>query len=260
MRRNAAAALAVLALAGCGGGGRGERKRPAAAPVPPIVTTMVGRGPQAAWIVRPAGDRPLPGVLFLHGWGATVPAFYRPWLDHLARQGRAVIYPRYQESALLPPEQALGNVIAGVRLALPRARVAPGSLVVVGHSAGGALAADYAAIARVAGLPRPRAILSIYPGRSLRRIAVGLPEVGLRRIPRTTRVVAMGGARDTVVGTAVARRIARRTRGRYVLVRDPAVDDHLGPQRSGPATRRVFWRELDRLLKGSAPSQVPSAP
>ncbi|HEX8101421.1 MAG TPA: alpha/beta hydrolase fold domain-containing protein [Solirubrobacteraceae bacterium] len=241
-RRITLAAFCAL-LTACGGGTD-------ARPEPPrIVTTQVGAGPQAAWIIRPDVDRPLPGVLFLHGWGATRPDYYRPWLDHLAREGNAVIYPRYQESVLLPPAQALGNVIAGVRLALPRADLAPGSLVVAGHSAGGALAADYAALAGVAKLPRPRAVLSMYPGRSLRRFRLRLPEVDNRRVPAGTRVVAMAGARDTVVGTRVARRIARATGGDYVLVRDPAVADHLGPQRSGPATRRIFWRRLDALIR-----------
>ena len=42
-------------------------------------------GPQTATIVRPDVDGRVPVVLFLHGWGATRPRFYQPWLDHLAR-------------------------------------------------------------------------------------------------------------------------------------------------------------------------------
>ncbi len=123
-----------------------------------------------------------------------------------------------------------------------------------GHSAGGALAADYAAIARQARLPVPRAILSAYPGRRLRDVAPGIPEVAPALIPPSVRIESLGGARDTVVGTAPAQRIARaatavpRTRRRYSLIRDPAVSDHLGPQRADPASRRVFWRRLDALI------------
>jgi hypothetical protein len=94
----------------------------------------------------------------------------------------------------------------------------------------------------------------MYPGRSLRGIALSIPEIDPRRIPASTRVVALAGARDTVVGDAPARRIVaaatrvpRRLR-EYVLVRDPAVADHLGPQRSTPDSRRVFWRRLDSLI------------
>ncbi len=100
--------------------------------------------------MRPDVDGRVPVVLFLHGWGATRPRFYRPWLDHLAREGNAVIYPRYQDSFVDQPAEVLGNALAGMRLALRRIDEEPGSLVVAGHSAGGALAADYAAIARTA--------------------------------------------------------------------------------------------------------------
>ena len=248
MRRAAALLFAALALAGCG-----DAPRPAPGP-PAIVTEQVGRGAQTAWIVRQDVPGIQPVVLFLHGWGATEPRFYRPWLDHLARQGVTVIYPRYQDSFLMPPAQALGNALAGVRLALARVGGEPGQFVVVGHSAGGALAADYAAIATTAKLPVPMAVLALYPGRTLRGAPLSIPEIDPGRIPGFVRIEALAGERDTTVGTTVARRIVAgaaqvaRARRRYTLVRDPAVADHLGPQRSGPATRRVFWARLDALL------------
>ncbi|MBA2516691.1 MAG: alpha/beta hydrolase [Solirubrobacterales bacterium] len=241
--------VAVLALAACGGESKQRADDPGR-----ILTEQVGRGPQTAFIIRPDVEGPLPVVLFLHGWGATLPPNYRPWLDHLARRGNVVIYPRYQDSVLSPPDQVLGNLIAGTRLALAKADARPRSLVVVGHSAGGALSADYAAIAGQAGLPAPRAILSLYPGRSLRGVAASIPEVAPEEIPAATRIVALAGSRDTVVGTAPAQRIVasatRVPRGRrsYVLIRDPAVADHLGPQRAGLDSRRVFWERLDKLI------------
>lgn len=238
--RRAAVALCAALLAACGGG------EPAPEPAP-IVTERVGRGAQTAWVIRPRVDRPQPVVIFLHGWGATLPGTYEPWLQHLARQGNAVIYPRYQDSFLTPPAQVLANALAGIRLALRSIEARPGGLVVAGHSAGGALAADYAAVARKARLPVPAAILSLYPGRTLDRLQVGIPEIAAP-IPSGTRVVAMAGARDGVVGRAPARRIARRGRGSFVLVRERGVADHLGPQRSTPAARRVFWRRLDALI------------
>lgn len=252
--------LALVGLAGCGGGGgdgggdgaRDTRSRPVQ-----TVTERVGRGPQTATIVRPDTKGPWPVVLFIHGWGGTLPATYGPWIDHLARTGNAVIYPRYQDSVLTPPDQVLGNLIAGTRLAFARLGARPVSLVAAGHSAGGALAADYAAIARQAGLPVPRAILSLYPGRSLRGVALSIPEVAPEQIPPTTRIVALAGSRDSVVGTAPARRIVAaaervpRARRTYTLIRDPAVADHLGPQRATPESRRVFWRRLDALIAGA---------
>jgi len=53
LRRAAVALLAVVSLAGCG--------------EPEIVEETVGRGPQAATIIRPDKDGPQPVVLFLHG-------------------------------------------------------------------------------------------------------------------------------------------------------------------------------------------------
>ena len=247
-RRGAALAVAALLLAACGG----EERRSGP---PPIVTEQVGRGAQTAWVIRQDVDRPQPVVIFLHGWGATLPRVYRPWLDHLARRGNAVIYPRYQDSFLTPPAQALGNALAGIRLALRAFEPQPGSLVVTGHSAGGSLSADYAATATAAGLPAPRAIFAMYPGRALDDGGPRIPEIDPALIPADTEVVALAGSRDVVVGSRVARRIVSgatrvpRSRRRFVLVRDRALSDHLGPQRATPAARAYFWRRLDALIE-----------
>ena len=231
--------LAVVFAAGCGG----------AEGPPKLVTETVGSGPQTATIVRPDVDGRVPVVLFLHGWGATRPRFYRPWIDHLARAGNAVIYPRYQDSVVDQPSEVLGNALAGVRLALKQVDEEPGSLVVAGHSAGGALAADYAAIARTAKLPQPVAVFSAYPGRTLRGVRVGIPEIDPARIPGDTEVVALAGTDDRVVGSRVARRIASATGGSLVVVDDPRTADHLGPQRATAASRREFWARLDALIR-----------
>lgn len=240
------ACLAAVALAGCGGsdpsnGGDAatEQQR-----------FTVGEGRASATVfVPPGGSRGKVGVMFLHGWGATEPRTYGPWIRHLVARGHVVIYPRYQDSVADPPPEALPSAVLGIRSALTRT---PGlrALVAVGHSAGGALAADLAALAPRVGLPRPRVVLSLYAGRTLRGAPARIPEQDLAAIPRSTRVVAYAGDDDRVVGTTAARRIARRTGGRYVLVTDDAVDDHLAPQRAGAASRRTFWAPFDRLIAG----------
>ncbi len=245
MKRLAAAlVVAVLFAAGCGGS---EAK-------PKLLTETVGSGPQTTTIIRPDVDRKLPVVLFLHGWGGNRPRYYRPWLEHLAREGNAVIYPRYQDSVVEPPPQVLGNVLAGTGLALARVNEDPRSLVVAGHSAGGALAADYAGIARSVGLPVPVAVFSAYPGRRLPRLPFGIPEVDPARIPAATRLIALAGTNDRVVGMRPARRLARLAgarRRQLVVIRDPAVSDHLGPQRADAPSRRAFWARLDRLIRAA---------
>ncbi len=212
----------------------------------------VGSGPRGAAIFRPrdAADG-APVVVFLHGWFATDPATYGAWIAHLARRGVTVIYPTYQEAPFADTVSPLPNTLVAMRLALEEVPVAAGRLVVAGHSAGGALAADYAASARAAGLPVPAAVLSVYPGRSLRGIPLRIPAVSARNIAPGTRVLALAGADDRVVGSRVARQIVRtaaRARATLRIVRDPRVDDHGAPRRSSAAARRTFWAPLDRLV------------
>ncbi len=212
----------------------------------------VGSGPRGASIFRPrdvAADGPV--VVFLHGWLAVDPASYGPWIAHLVHGGATVIFPTYQEAPFLDTVSPLPNTLVAMRLALEQVHVAPGRLVVAGHSAGGALAADYAASARAAGLPVPAAVFSAYPGRSLRGIPLRIPAVSARNIAAGTRVLALAGANDRVVGSRVARAIVRtatRARATFRIVRDPRVDDHGAPQRSSAAARRAFWAPLDRLI------------
>jgi acetyl esterase/lipase len=187
--------------------------------------------------------------VFLHGWGST-PAAYRAWIDHLADRGSVVIAPQYQRTVAEPPPQVLPSAVIGVRSALARTPGLTG-LVTAGHSAGGALAADLAAVAPAAGIPRPRAVFSVYPGRSLRGVFARIPPAPLRTIPRTTRVEAWAGDDDRVVGTATAKEIARAAHGRYRLVDDDAIDDHAAPQSDARAARRAFWRRLDELVAGA---------
>jgi pimeloyl-ACP methyl ester carboxylesterase len=224
-------AAAALLLAGCGG--------------EELVTERIGDGPAAVTIIRPEGlDDDVPVVLFLHGWGATEPRAYRPWLEHLAREGNAVVYPRYQDSFAEPPAQVLGNVVLGVRAALDRLDEDPGSLVAAGHSAGGALASDYAAVARSVGLPVPRAVFAAYPGRRFAGARIGIPEAGA--IPRGVAVLALQGADDRVVDQGAAREIGAR--GRLLVIGAAGARDHLAPQRDDAVSRREFWDRLDALI------------
>ena len=221
--------------------------------VPGAEQISVGRGARRATIFRrpAAAGAAGPVVVFLHGWLAVDPAFYAPWIAHLVRRGATVIYPTYQEAPYLDTVSPLPNTLVALRLAFERVPVAPGRLVVAGHSAGGALAADYAASARAAGLPVPAVVFSAYPGRSLRGIPLRIPPVSAHNIAAGTKVYVLAGSDDRVVGTRTARTIARTATRAAVtlrLVRDPRADDHGAPQRAGPASRRVFWAPLDRLI------------
>ena len=275
--RGVAAVAAMIALAGCGDGATKavDSPPPSAAeptnPAPPrpeapstqtdparpglpadLNVSFTGVGARGAWVLRRAGARDDPVILFLHGWTAVNPTLYGPWLAHLVRQGSTVVYPVYQDAPFLAPVDAFAGVVAGVRAALEEEGLPRAGWVVAGHSAGGAMSADYAARADALGLPAARGVFAAYPGRQIRGIPLRLPEVDPAQIPRRTRLIALYGANDQTVGDTTARRTvarARTQREQLVRVEDPAVSDHLGPQRAGAATRRVFWRRLDALVR-----------
>ncbi|MBA3749071.1 MAG: alpha/beta hydrolase fold domain-containing protein [Solirubrobacterales bacterium] len=213
----------------------------------------VGRGVQGAAIFRPSdgSDPDAPVVVFLHGWAAIDAAFYGPWIDHLVRRGTTVVYPTYQEPPFLDTATPLPNVLIALRLAFAELQVKPERLVVAGHSAGGALAADYAASARAAGMPEPASVFSVYPGRAIGDVPAQLKPVDAKNIAPGTRVLVYGGARDRLVGTRSAREIARTaTRANTTLrvIREAGVADHAAPARATPDSRRVFWEPLDQLV------------
>ena len=260
----------MVAGVGAGAGGGDERAAPSTAgraegqrtaeeapPAPPrpIIRFRVGQGRTSAAIVRRAGStgrRPV--VIFLHGWGLQQASAYRGWIRHLAATGNTVIVPRYQLDASADPGTVRAAALAGIRRALRRAPAAPGSLVVAGHSAGGALAADYAAVAADEGLPRPAAVFAVYPGRRILGYPGGIPEAGPGRLAPGTRLLVLAGANDTVVGDGPARDLVRRAtqipleRRRVLRVTHPAVADHYGPLRATAPARAAFWRRLDRLM------------
>jgi acetyl esterase/lipase len=227
----------------------------AAAPPAPVVRFTVGKGSRSAAIVRRAGRRgPQPVVIFLHGWGMVGAETYRPWIRHLAATGNTVIIPRYQRNANADPGRVRVWAFAGIRSALARVDLDPDQLIVVGHSAGAALASDYAAVARSSGLPAPKGVFAVYPGRRILGYPRGIPEADPARMPPGTWVTALAGATDTVVGQQPARELVQRARRvpggrrRLLVVRDPAVSDHYAPARATPSARRAFWRRLDRFM------------
>ena len=204
------------------------------------------------WIFWPPGP-PKAVVVFIHGLGRgeLTPANHRPWLMHLAENGSAVLYPRYESR--LGGADAVLHVLAAVKKGLERVHRKGLPLVAIGYSRGAEIVVDYAAVARAAG-PPPRAVLSVFP------VTVDPldPALDLRTIDRRTRISILLGDRDTVVDGAGGRQLlARLERARFpaarvsleVLKSRPGFSvTHLAPLEVSPAAKAAFWARADRLV------------
>ena len=137
-------------------------------------------------------------------------------------------------------------------------------LAIVGYSAGGMLAAGVAARAVDAGLGRPAALASVFPGRRYVLLSdVAFPlDADLTALDPATPVLVLYGDRDEVVGTLGADELAAAWAGRpatrVVEVRSAPgfAADHAAPQRGDAASRAAIWAPVDALLNG-APAATP---
>lgn len=195
-----------------GPGGVGDRKAS-------IVKRGLGRpsAPTYAFYASgpaPEGGRPV--AVFLHGWGAVNPQSYGAWIDHLARQGWLVLFPRFQEVNRTKPSDAPAIAGALVKAALAEvsddqeAKPDLSRVAMIGHLAGAPLAMDLAANAKKEGLPTPKLIFAAVPG----GIASGPKSRGialddLERIAPETLIVTMVGDKDARAADAASRRLLR---------------------------------------------------
>jgi acetyl esterase/lipase len=224
--RGPLAAAAIMTLAGLvsaraatpppqpadGPGGAGDRKAT-------ITKRLLGRGTTTTFAFYAAGSAPEAGrpvAIFLHGWGVVNPQSYGAWIDHLARQGWLVLFPRFQEVNRTRPADAPDLAESLVKAALSdlasdgEAKPDLGRVAMIGHLAGAPLAMDLAADAKSHDLPVPKLIFAVTPGGiasgpKSRGIALG----DLAAIDSSTLVVAMVGDRDTRAADLAAKRLLR---------------------------------------------------
>jgi pimeloyl-ACP methyl ester carboxylesterase len=251
----------------------------------------IGEGPRSYWIFEPDDPKPenrAPVVVFLHGWFAVNPGFYGAWIDHLVRDGKIVIFPRYQNDVGTHPQDFLANAIAAIRDALGvlatgvgHVRPDPTRFTLIGHSAGGNLSAQIAAVAADphADLPVPRAVIAVMPGE-----IVPTPSLSLASITASTLLVVMVGEEDVLVGDLRGRQIFAQataipsSRKRFVLFRSdrhgypPLIAEHTAPSGAHPLLdngagvfrsfqiklgevnaldRAGFWRMADQTIEAS---------
>ena|GEM_PF-133799 len=175
-----------------------------------VVKTQYGQGAQEFWIFEPADPTPqsAPLIVFNHGWGAFYPLYYEAWVDHLVRQGNIVVYPRYQAGMVVNLRYATQYAIDAVKQAIAilqnGSHVLPelDKFAIVGHSLGGGISAEMAALANTSGLPVPRAVMPVQP--FLRPLTM-LRDFSA--IPSTTLLLVVIGENDTVAGSRSAKLI-----------------------------------------------------
>ena len=170
-----------------------------------------GTGARSYWIFEPADPSPTKAsvVVLNHGWLAVNPSAYGAWITHLVKSGHIVVYPRYQADALTLPTEFLSNAVAAVLDALVVLDGAPGHVrpdrkrfALVGHSAGGNLAVQMAALAASSGLPKPCAVVAMMPGE-----VQPMREPDLSKIPGETLLIVAVAENDRIVGDNRAREI-----------------------------------------------------
>ena len=167
------------------------------------------------WLYTPAEPKPAkaPVIVFFHGYNALLPEAYDAWLNHLCRRGNIVIYPQYQAHGLDPSDNWLPNTAASLNdafayLEADKTLVQPdkAKFAVAGHSAGGVMAANYAADWAKHELPKPVAAMPIQPGRAFsynnRAQNHGLiPLADFANIPEDCLFLPVFSDSDTTVGS-----------------------------------------------------------
>ena len=179
-----------------------------------VTRNRYGKGGQEYWIFEPDSPRPrsAPVVVLLHGWGGMNPLYYGAWIDHLVKRGNIVIYPRYQATLLTPLKDFTPNTLTAVKDALGRLQTEKGHVspelnkfAAVGHSMGGLLAANLAALAVGSKLPRVRAVMSVEPG--ITESPINFVLADLKKLPADTLLLALAGDQDSLVRDTDAKRI-----------------------------------------------------
>lgn len=221
--------------------------------------TELGSGANEAWVMAPGGARSI--VVFLHERGDSIPQRYLGWLDNLAGQESAVVFPRYESRTSRTPQQMLRALRAAVTRAerhlagLPVTGFGGGPIkdvpvIVVGYGLGGTLALYVAANSPRWGLRPPSAVVSIFPrpGR--------FPGIALPPLARTTRVLVQVGDADTASAKNAAEDLwlgiknhpTARKRLAIVHSNKGFRADHRAPLRLTSPAIDAFWAPLDQII------------
>jgi hypothetical protein len=191
-----------------------------------------------AYLYHGPGPAPAPRsvVVILHSWGAPSPQVYGGWIEHLARKGHLVVFPRFQEVNRTRPADATRIAASLVRSALgavaddPDARPDLERVAYLGHLAGAAVAMNLAAGPQEDKLPAPKLVFALMPGGiASDEKARGILLKDLSAIDKSVLLITMSGDRDYIPTDRASRRILKEAASvpsnRKLLMRASS-DDH----------------------------------
>ena len=209
-----------------------------------IRQSRYGFGSRQFWIFEPTDPNPslAPLIVFNHGWSALFPIFYKAWIEHLVKRGNIVVYPRYQFGPLIGTRSATQNAIYAVKQAISilqdGTHVTPDleRFALVGHSLGGGITAEMAALATQEGLPFPQAVMPVQPF-----VRLDTMMKDFQAIPAETLLLVIVGENDTIVGNISGKLIFSTAtqvpldRKDFIIQRTdrygepPLIADHIAP-------------------------------
>jgi acetyl esterase/lipase len=173
-----------------------------------------GGAPSPGAVAGGVAPAAVPVIVFVHGWGAMEPEGYGAWIEHLVKRGNIVIFPRYQENARTLMKDYTPNAVAAVKAALKELTAGSHTtpdlkrLAIVGHSMGGAIAPNIAALAAQDGLPHFSAVMCVEPGNHVTNMPrIGMPMADLSQISTDTLMLVLVGSDDRIVGDDAASEI-----------------------------------------------------
>ncbi len=145
-------------------------------------------------------------VILLHDWLCEDPEYYMGLIRHLCRRGMVVLFPRFQGTGSFAADYH-ANIVRSVKDFLLQAfarkgtQINHGHVAIIGHGAGGILAANLAASADYFGLPAPVSLMVITPHqRSLKLL-------DLTGISRKARMIVISGDQVDPANDLIAREI-----------------------------------------------------
>jgi len=226
-----------------------------------------GSGDTQYWSFEP--DQPAPAkapvIVFCHGWSAMDPRAYGPWIEHIVRRGNIVVYPRYQATLTTAPVTFTDNAITALKHALAEL-AKPGHVqpdldhvATLGHSFGGGVCVNLAALAQKKGLPKFKAVMPVEPGTGL--FGAGFFQ-DYSQIPEDTLLLCVAGEEDYLTRDIDAKRffyqaskIPQANKNLIVMVSDkhgkpPLTAEHLFPSALGtgsPFQTYGLWKWFDAL-------------